>query len=139
MDKIDKNIKEQNPNKKRKILIVFDDTIADVLNNKSLNPIETELLIRSRKLTISLVFITQSYFAGLKNIRVNYTHYLIMKISNKLELQQIASNNSQDIDFKGFMNLYKKCTAKPHCFLLIDVTPASDNPLRFRKNLAKRI
>ena len=94
MDKIDKNIKEQNPNKKRKILIVFDDTIADVLNNKSLNPIETELLIRSRKLTISLVFITQSYFAGLKNIRVNYTHYLIMKISNKLELQQIASNNS---------------------------------------------
>ena len=94
MDKIDKNIKEQNPNKKRKILIVFDDTIADVLNNKSLNPMETELLIRSRKLTISLVFITQSYFAGLKNIRVNYTHYLIMKISNKLELQQIASNNS---------------------------------------------
>ena len=94
MDKIDKNIKEQNPNKKRKILIVFDDTIADVLNNKSLNPIETELLIRSRKLTISLVFITQSYFAGLKNIRVNYTHYLIMKISNKLELQQIAPNNS---------------------------------------------
>ena len=90
MDKIDKNIKEQNPNKKRKILIVFDDTIADVLNNKSLNPMETELLIRSRKLTISLVFITQSYFAGLKNIRVNYTHYLIMKISNKLELQQIA-------------------------------------------------
>ena len=94
MDKIDKNIKEQNPNKKRKILIVFDDTIADVLNKKSLNPMETELLIRSRKLTISLVFITQSYFAGLKNIRVNYTHYLIMKISNKLELQQIASNNS---------------------------------------------
>ena len=94
MDKIDKNIKEQNPNKKCKILIVFDDTIADVLNNKSLNPMETELLIRSRKLTISLVFITQSYFAGLKNIRVNYTHYLIMKISNKLELQQIASNNS---------------------------------------------
>ena len=94
MDKIDKNIKEQNPNKKRKILIVFDDTIADVLNNKSLNPMETELLIRSRKLTISLVFITQSYFAGLKNIRVNYTHYLIMKISNKLELQQIAPNNS---------------------------------------------
>ena len=94
MDKIDKNIKEQNPNKKRKILIVFDDTIADVLNNKSLNPMETELLIRSRKLTISLVFITQSCFAELKNIRVNYTHYLIMKISNKLELQQIASNNS---------------------------------------------
>ena len=94
MDKIDKNIKQQNPNKKRKILIVFDDTIADVLNNKSLNPMETELLIRSRKLTISLVFITQSYFAGLKNIRVNYTHYLIMKISNKLELQQIVSNNS---------------------------------------------
>ena len=62
-----------------------------------------------------------------------------MKISNKQELQQIAFNNSSDIDFKDFMNLYKKCTKKPYSFLVIDATLSSDNPLRFRKNLSERI
>ena len=139
MDDIYKNIEEYNPNKKRKILIVFDDMIADMLSNKKLNPIVTELFIRGRKLNISLVFITQSYFAVPKNIRLNSTHYFIMKIPNKQELQQIAFNHSSDIDFKDFMNLYKKCTAKPYSFLVIDATLASDNPLRFRKNLLERI
>ena len=63
MDDIYKNIEERNANKKRKILIVFDDIIVDMLSNKKLNPIVTELFIRVRKLNISLVFITQSYFA----------------------------------------------------------------------------
>ena len=85
--------------KKQKILIVFDDMIADMLSNKKLNPIVTELFIRGRKLNISLVFITQSYFAVPKNIRLNSTHYFVMKIPNKRELQQIASNHSSDIDF----------------------------------------
>ena len=134
-----KNTEEYNPNKKRKILIVFDDMIADMLSNKNLNPIVTELFIRGRKLNISLVFITQSYFAVPKNIRLNSTHYFIMKIPNKQELQQIAFNHSSDIDFKDFMNLYKKCTAKPYSFLVIDATLASDNPSRFRKNLLERI
>ena len=62
-----------------------------------------------------------------------------MKIPNKLELQQIAFNHSSDIDFKDFMNLYKKCTSKPYYFLVIDATFASDNPLNFRKNLLERI
>ena len=62
-----------------------------------------------------------------------------MKISNKQELQQIAFNNSSDIEFKDFMNLYKKCTKKPYSFLVIDATLSSDNPLRFRKNLSERI
>ena len=62
-----------------------------------------------------------------------------MKISNKQELQQIAFNNSSDIDFKDFMNLYKKCTKKPYSFLVIDATLSSHNPLRFRKNLSERI
>ena len=74
--------------------------IADMLSNKTFNPIVTELLIRGRKLNISLVFITQSYFAVPKNIGLNSTHYFIMKIPNKQELQQIASNHSSDIDFK---------------------------------------
>ena len=88
-----KNIEEYNPNKKRKTSIVFDYMIADMLSNKILNPIITELFIRGRKINISLVFITQSYFAVPKNIRLNSMHYFIMDIPNKRELQQIAFNN----------------------------------------------
>ena len=112
---------------------------ADMLSNKKLNPIVTELFIRGRKLNICFVFITQSYFAVPKNIRLNSTHYLLMKISNKRELQQTAFNHSSDTDFQDFMSLYKKCTARPYSFLVIDTTLASDNSLLFRKNLLKRI
>ena len=73
----------------------------------------TELLIRGRKLNIFLVFITQSYFAVPKNIWLNSTPYFVIKIPNKRELQQIPFNHSLDIDFQDFMNLHKKCTAKP--------------------------
>ena len=106
---------------------------------KKLNPVVTELFIKDRRLNISLVFITQSYFAVPKNIRLNSTHYFIMKIPNKRELQQIAFNHSSDIDFQDFVNLYKICTAKPYSFLVIDASLASDNDLRFRKNLSERI
>ena len=102
--------------------------ISNMLSNKKFNPIVTELFISGRKLNISLVFITQSYFAVPKNIWINSTHYFIMKIPNKRELQQIACNHSSDIDFKGFMNLYKKCTAKLYSFLVINATQISDNP-----------
>ena len=139
MDDIYKNIEEYNPYKKGKTLIVFDDIIADMLSNKKPNSIVTELFIRSRKLNISLVFITQSYFAVPNHIRRNSTHYFIMKIPNRRELQQMAFSHASDIDFQDFMNLYTKCTAKPYSFLVIDATHASDNPLHFRKNLSKRI
>ena len=138
MDNIYKNIEEYNPNKKTKILIVFDDMIADMLSNKKLNPIVNELFFRGRKLNISLAFITKSYFVVPKNIRLNSTHYFVMKIPNKRELQQIAFNHSSDIDFQDFMNLYKKCTAKPYSFFVICTTVASDNSSRFRKNLLER-
>ena len=105
MDDIYKNIEYYNPNKKRKILIVFDDMITDMLSNKKFNPIVTELFIRGRKLNIFLVFITQSCFAVPKNIKLNSTHYLVMKVPNKKELQQIAFNLSPYIDFQDFMNL----------------------------------
>ena len=98
----------------------------------------TKLLITERKLNISLVFITQSYFFIPKNVRLNSTHYFVMEIPNKRELQQIAVNNSPDIDFQDFMNLYKKCTAKPCSFLVIAITLASDISSRFRKNLLER-
>ena len=74
-----------------------------------------------------------------KNIRLNSTHYFAMKIPNKREIQQIALNQSSDIDFQDFMNLYKKFTAKLYSFLVIDTTLASDNPSRFRKNLLERL
>ena len=99
---------EYNRDKRRKILIVFDDMIADMLINKKLNPVVTELFIRGRKLNISLVFITQSYFTVPKNIRLNSAHYFTMKIPNKLELEQIAFNHLSDIECQDFMNLYKK-------------------------------
>ena len=108
MQDVYKNIDEYNTDKERKILIVFDDMIADMINNKKLNSIVTELLIRDRKLNISLVFITQSYFKVPKDVRLNSTHFFIMKIPNKRELQQIALNHSSDINSKDFIKIYKK-------------------------------
>ena len=88
-----KNIDEYNIDKERKILIVFDDMIADIIKNKKLNSIVTELFIRGRKLNISLAFITQSYFKVPKDVRLNNTHFLISKIPNEIELQQIVINH----------------------------------------------
>ena len=107
MHNIYKNIEGYNRNKKRKMLIVFDDMIPDILNNKNLNPVVTELFIKGIKINSSFVFITQSYFAVPKNFRLVSTHYFIMKIPNKQELQQNVFNHSSDIDFQDFMNLYK--------------------------------
>ena len=103
MQDVYKNVEEYNTDKNRKILIVFDDMIADMINNKTLNSILTELFIRGRKLNISLVFITQSYFKVPKDVRLNYTHFFIMKIPNKRELQQIALNHSMDISSKDLI------------------------------------
>ena len=81
-----KNTEDYNPDKKKKVLIVFDDMIADMINNKKLNSIVTELFIRGRKLNLSIVFITQSYFKVPKDVRLNSAHFFIMKIPNKREL-----------------------------------------------------
>ena len=86
-------------------MTVFDDMIA-----------ETELFIRVRKLSISIVFITQSYFKVPKDVRLNSTHFFILKIPNKRELQQIALNHSSDIDSKDFMKIFKRYTAEPYSF-----------------------
>ena len=102
-----------------RILIVFDDVMADMFNNKKINAIVTKLFIRGIKLNVPLALFTQSYFAALKNIRLNSTLYFILKIPNKQELQQISSNTSSDIDFKEFLSLYRKRTAKRYSFLLL--------------------
>ena len=117
MDDIYKYIEEYHPNKKRKMLIVIDYMITDMLSNKKLNPIVTELFIRGRKLYISLVFITQFYFFVPKTIGLNSRHYFIMKIPSKQEVKQIAFNHSSDILFKDFINFYRKCTANTIFFI----------------------
>ena len=126
-----KNIDEYNLGKKRKTLIVFDDIIADMINNKKLNSVVTKLFIRDRKLNISFVFITQSYFKVPEDARLNFTHFFIMKIPNKTELQQIVLNQSSDTNSKDFIKIYKKYTAEPYSSLVNDATLTSDNPLRF--------
>ena len=131
-----KNIDDYNPDKEKKILIVFNDMIADVIHNKKLNSIVTELFIRGRKLNISLVHITQSYFKVPKDVRLNTSCFFIAKMPNKRELQQIAINHSSDFKTKDFANIYRKCTAEPCSFFVNDTTLASNDPLRFRKNLS---
>ena len=111
MQDVYKNIEDYNPGKKRKILIVFDDMIADMIINKNLNPVVSELFIRDRKLNISIVSVTQSYFKMPKDVRLISTHFFIMKIPNERELLQTALNHSSDIDVKDFIKIYKKM----HC------------------------
>ena len=121
MDDVCENIDDYNLNRKRKVLIVFDDMIADIMANKKFQSIIKELFIRCRKLNILLVFITQSYFSVPKDVRLNSTHCLIMEINNRKELQNIAINHSADIDYKDFIKIYKECIKEPYNTL-------TDNP-----------
>ena len=105
------------------------------MTNKNFQAITKELFIRCRKLNISLVFITQSYLPVPKVVRLNLTHYLIMKINNNRELQNIAINHSADRDYKDFVKIYSERTKEPYSFLTIDTTLPASDPLRFRKNL----
>ena len=113
----------------------FDEIIAGIIANKKFQAIIKELFISCRKLKISLLFITRSYFSAPKDVRLNTTHYLIMKINNKRELQNIAINHSADIDYNDFIKVYRECTKEPHYFLTIDTTLPASDPLRFKKNL----
>ena len=94
------------------------------------------MFIRCRKINISLVFITQSYCTVPKDVRLNSAHYLIMKINNRKELQNLAINHSADTDYKDFMKIYRECTKEPYTFLTTDTTLPASDPLRFRKNLS---
>ena len=135
IDDVYDNTDDCNSNRRRKILIVFDDMIADIMTNRRFQAIIKKLFIRCRKLNISLGFITQSYFSVPKDVRLNSTHYLIMKINNRKALQNIAINHSTDIDYKDFIKMYRECTKEPFNFLIIDTTLPANDPLRFRKNL----
>ena len=111
---------------------MFDDVIADIMTNKRFQAITKELFIRCRKLNISFVFITQSYFSVPKEVRLNSTRYFIMKIHNRRELQQIAINHSANIDYRDFLKIYRNCAKEPYYFFTIDTTLPADNHMRFR-------
>ena len=104
------------------------------MSSKKFKAVIKELFIRCRKLNISIVFITQSYFRRPKDARLNSTHYVIMKIQSRKELQNIAQENSGDIDFKDFLKTCKDYTSQPYSCMIIDTTESSGNPIRFRKN-----
>ena len=133
-DDIFANIDNYNKKRKRKVLIIFDDMIADIMSSKKFKAIIKELFSRCRKLNISIVFITQSYFRMPKDARLNSTHYVKMKIQSRKELQNIAQENSGDIDFKHFLKTYKDYTSEPYSCMIINTTVPSGNPIRFRKN-----
>ena len=128
------DINNYNKNRNKKVLIVFDDMIADIMSSKKFKAIIKELFIICRKLNISIVFITQSYFRMPKDARLNSMHYVIMKIQSRKKLQNIAQEKSGDINFKDFLKIYKDYTSEPYSCMIIDTTVPSGNPIRFRKN-----
>ena len=131
MDDILDNIEDYNKKRKRKILIIFDDMIFHVMSDKKAQQILKDLFIRCRKLNISLCFLTQSYFSVPEDVRLNCTHYIIFKLNNKRELQNIAINHSANIGYKNFIKIYRVCTKEPFNFLTIDTTKDK----KFIKNL----
>ena len=132
MDEIYEKIEDYNKKRKKNVLIVFDDMISHVMSDKKAQQVLKDVFIRCRKLNISLCFLNQSYFSVPKDVRLNCTHYIIFKLNNKRELQNIAINHSADIDYKDFTKIYRKCIEKPYNFLTIDTTQPADK--KFIKN-----
>ena len=132
MDDILDNIEDYNKKRKKKVLIVFDDMISHVMPDKKAQQVSKELFIRCRKINIRLCFLTQSHFSVPNDVRLNCTYYIIFKLNNKRELQNIAINHSADIDYKDFVNIYRNCTKEPSNILSIDTTQPVDK--RFKKD-----
>ena len=132
MDDVLDDINNHNRNRDKKVLIVFDDMIADIEYNKNFKRIIKELFYRAHKINVSIVFITHSYFRALKDARLNGTHYILMKISNKIELKRVAEEKSGHLDCKHFLKIYNYCTREPYSFMLIDTRPTAS--VTFKKN-----
>ena len=137
MDDVLDDINNYNKNRDKKVLIVFDDMIADIEYNKKFKRIIKELFYRARKINVSIVFITQSYFRALKDARLNITYYILMKIGNKKELRRIAEEKSGHLDYKDFLKIYNYCTREPYSFMMIDARPTATIP--FKKNFDEPI
>ena len=136
MDNFLSNIEDYNKNRKRKVLIIFDDMISHVMSDKKAQHILKDLFIRCRKLNISLCFLTQSYFSVPKDVRLNCTHYILFKLNNRRELQNIVIDHSADIDYEDFIKIYRDCTREPFNFLTIDTTK-DKNSLKILMRLYK--
>ena len=119
------NINDYNKNRDKKVLIIFDDMITDIMRSKKFKAIVKELFIRCRKLIISNVFITQSYFRTPEDPRLNSTHYIQVKIDSKKELKSIAEEKSGYLDYKDFLKIYNYCTKEPYSFMMIDTRPTA--------------
>ena len=117
------DINNYNKNRDKKVLIIFDDVIADIERNEKFKKIIKELIFRSCKINVSIVFITQSYFRAIKDARFNSTHYILMKIDNKKELKSIAEENSGHLNYKDFLKICNYFTKEPCSFMLIDARP----------------
>ena len=135
MNDVYENINNYNENRDKKVLIVFDDMIADIEYNNNFKRIIKELFYRARKMNISIVFITQCYFRALKDAILNSTHYILMKIGNKKELKSIAGEKSGNLDNKDFLKMYNYCTSEPYSFMTIDARPNAT--MVFRKNFTE--
>ena len=131
------DINNYNKNRDKKVLIVFDDMIADIEYNENFKRIIKELFYRARKINVSIVFITQSYFRALKDARLNSTHYILMKIGNKKELKSIAEAKSGNLDYKDFLKMYNCRTTEPYSFMIIDARPTATMP--FKKKIDEPI
>ena len=137
MNDVLEDINNYNKNRDKKLLIVFDDMIADIMRSEKFKAIIKELFIRCRKLNIYIVFITQSYFRTPKDARLNSTHYILMKISNKKELKSITEENSGHLEFKDFLKTYNYCTNEPYSFMMVDTRPTAC--VTFKKNFNEPI
>ena len=127
------NINNYYNNRDKKLLIVFDDMIADIMRSEKFKAVIKELFIRCRKLNISIVFITQSYFRIPKDAKLNSTHYILIKIGNKKELKSIPEEKSGHLDYRDFLKMYNYCTKEPYSFMMIDVRPTAT--ITFKKTL----
>ena len=135
MDDVLNDINNYNKNRDKKVLIVFDDMIADVEYNKKFKRIIKELFYRAHKINVSIVFITQSYFRTLKDARLNSAHYILMKIGNKKELKRIAEEKSGHLDYKDFLKMCNYCMKEPYSFMTIDARPTAT--MVFRRNFTE--
>ena len=131
------DINDYNKNRDKKVLIVFDDMIADIEYNKNFKRIIKELFYRAHKINVSIVFITHSYFRTLKDARLNSTHYILMRIGNKKELKRIAEEKSGHLDHKDFFKMYNYCTKDAYSFMTIDTKPTAT--IQFKKNFNEPI
>ena len=135
MNDVYADISNYNKKRENKVLIVFDDMIADIEYNKNFIKMIKELFYRGRKMNISIVFITHRYFRALKDARLNSTHYILMKIGNKKELSSMAEEKSGNLDYKDFLKMYNYCTSEPYSFMTIDARPNAT--MVFRKNFTE--